>query len=58
MLFILTLCYGCCREYLLNIELVDAGIKQMVELFDDFYEHDEKTAYIMSSDHGMTNWGR
>ncbi|VDH91828.1 phosphatidylinositol glycan, class N [Mytilus galloprovincialis] len=43
--------------YLKNIELVDTGIKEMVKLFDDFYDRDGKTTYIMSSDHGMTNWG-
>ena len=29
----------------------------MVELIEDYYGHDGQTAYIMTSDHGMTNWG-
>ncbi|XP_052063776.1 GPI ethanolamine phosphate transferase 1-like [Mytilus californianus] len=45
------------KVYLKNIELVDTGIREMVKLFDDFYDRDGKTTFIMSSDHGMTNWG-
>ncbi|KAK3581195.1 hypothetical protein CHS0354_024730, partial [Potamilus streckersoni] len=44
------------QEYLKNIQLVDAGIKKMYNLFEEFYP-DRQTAYIMSADHGMTNWG-
>lgn len=40
-----------------NILLVDAGIKDMVDLVESFYDNDGKTAYIMTSDHGMTDWG-
>ena len=29
----------------------------MVEAFENFYNHDSRTAYIMTSDHGMSNWG-
>ena len=45
-------------DYLENIKLVDAGIKEMMELIEDFYDKDGKTAYVMSSDHGMTDWGK
>ena len=45
------------EEYLQNIVFVDQGIRQMVELVEDYYGHDGKTAYLMTSDHGMTNWG-
>ena len=45
-------------DYLENIKLVDAGIKEMSELIEDFYDNDGKTAYVMSSDHGMTDWGK
>ena len=45
-------------DYLENIKLVDAGIKEMMELIEDFYDNDGKTAYVMSSDHGMTDWGK
>ena len=43
--------------YMKNIELVDRGIQEMVSLFEEFYQHDEKTSYIMTADHGMTDWG-
>ncbi|XP_041375435.1 GPI ethanolamine phosphate transferase 1-like [Gigantopelta aegis] len=43
--------------YMRSIEIVDEGIKNMVSLFEEFYQHDEKTAYVMSADHGMTDWG-
>ncbi|CAL1547843.1 unnamed protein product [Lymnaea stagnalis] len=43
--------------YSYNIELVDAGIKQMVSLIENFYNNDMKTSYVMTSDHGMTDWG-
>lgn len=29
----------------------------MEELIEEFYKHDGKTAYVMTADHGMTNWG-
>ena len=29
----------------------------MVHLLDDFYKNDGRTAYILVSDHGMTNEG-
>uniref|UniRef100_A0A8C1IV32 GPI ethanolamine phosphate transferase 1 n=1 Tax=Cyprinus carpio TaxID=7962 RepID=A0A8C1IV32_CYPCA len=45
------------REYLENIDLVDAGVAEIVTMMDDFYGHDRKTAYVFTSDHGMTNWG-
>lgn len=44
------------REYLKNIETVDAGIQKTVEIFERFYS-DHQTAYIFTSDHGMTDWG-
>jgi phosphatidylinositol glycan class N len=45
------------KEYLENIQYVDQGIKRMYELFEEYFNHDNSTAYIMTSDHGMTNWG-
>ena len=45
------------KEYLANIQSVDQGIKRMYELFEEYFNHDNSTAYIMTSDHGMTNWG-
>ena len=29
----------------------------MENIFEDFYHRDGRTAYVMTSDHGMTNWG-
>lgn len=39
-----------------NLELVDNGIKSVVEQFNRKFP-DEKTAFIFTSDHGMTNKG-
>lgn len=44
------------KEYLDNIKIMDEGIKNVTLLLEDFYG-DDKTAFIMTSDHGMTNWG-
>lgn len=45
------------REYKDNIKLVDAGMKEMVSVLEHFYGNDGKTAFIFTSDHGMTDWG-
>ncbi|XP_062567292.1 GPI ethanolamine phosphate transferase 1-like isoform X1 [Saccostrea cucullata] len=45
------------QEYLLNIAAVDSGIQEISQLFEEFYHHDNRTAYIMTADHGMTDWG-
>ena len=45
-------------QYLSNIASVDAGIKETVKLMEDFYGNDKKTAYLMTADHGMTDWGK
>ncbi|XP_076869479.1 GPI ethanolamine phosphate transferase 1 [Brachyhypopomus gauderio] len=45
------------KEYVDNIGLVDDGVAEMVSVFEDFYENDGETAYVFTSDHGMTNWG-
>ncbi|XP_023578925.1 GPI ethanolamine phosphate transferase 1 isoform X2 [Octodon degus] len=45
------------REYKDNIKIVDDGVKEIVSMFKDFYENDEKTTFIFTSDHGMTDWG-
>ncbi|KAF6303118.1 phosphatidylinositol glycan anchor biosynthesis class N [Rhinolophus ferrumequinum] len=45
------------REYKDNIKLVDEGIKEIVSLLKEFYGNDEKTAFVLTSDHGMTDWG-
>ncbi|XP_051003182.1 GPI ethanolamine phosphate transferase 1 [Acomys russatus] len=45
------------REYKDNIKKVDDGVKEIVSLFKHFYGDDGKTAFIFTSDHGMTDWG-
>lgn len=44
-------------EYYENIALVDRNVRTVVRLIEDFYQDDGKTAYILTSDHGMTDWG-
>ncbi|RDD47130.1 GPI ethanolamine phosphate transferase 1 [Trichoplax sp. H2] len=45
------------KEYLDNIAVVDKGIEKTVRVIEDFFEHDQRTSYIFTSDHGMTDWG-
>ncbi|KAM4605895.1 GPI ethanolamine phosphate transferase 1 [Polymixia lowei] len=45
------------QEYLENIGLVDSGVAELVSLVEEFFSHDGRTAYVFTSDHGMTNWG-
>lgn len=45
------------RQYLNNIGLVDSGVAEMVSIIEEFFDYDERTAYVFTSDHGMTNWG-
>lgn len=44
------------EEYISNIHLVDENIKKMFNLMQSIYS-DNLTAYIFTSDHGMTDWG-
>ncbi|KAJ7396578.1 GPI ethanolamine phosphate transferase 1 [Pitangus sulphuratus] len=45
------------REYRENIKKVDEGVKEIASMIDHFYGNDGKTAFILTSDHGMTDWG-
>ncbi|KAK2886371.1 GPI ethanolamine phosphate transferase 1 [Channa argus] len=45
------------QEYLDNIGLVDSGVAELVSIVEDFFGYDGRTAYVFTSDHGMTNWG-
>ncbi|KAL1006607.1 hypothetical protein UPYG_G00074380 [Umbra pygmaea] len=45
------------QEYEENIGVVDSGVKELVSVIEDFFDHDGRTAYVFTSDHGMTNWG-
>ncbi|KAI5466554.1 Phosphatidylinositolglycan class N-domain-containing protein [Mariannaea sp. PMI_226] len=44
------------KEYLHNIKVVDQGVKEVTELIQDFYA-DDRTAFIFTADHGMSDWG-
>ncbi|KAK4193829.1 GPI ethanolamine phosphate transferase [Podospora australis] len=44
------------KEYLHNIKVVDQGAQEVVKLIEDFYR-DQRTAYIFTADHGMSDWG-
>lgn len=46
------------KEYLENIQLVDNGVKEIVDLIENFYQHDGRTSYVFTADHGMNNRGR
>jgi phosphatidylinositol glycan class N len=45
------------KEYLHNIKVVDNGVREIVELMEEFYGNDEQTAYVFTADHGMSDWG-
>lgn len=44
-------------EYLRNIRVVDDGIAEVYQLVERFFNNDGRTAYVFTSDHGMTDWG-
>ena len=44
------------KEYLHNIKIVDQGVAEITKLLDDFY-NDDRTAYVFTADHGMSDWG-
>ncbi|CAB3406992.1 unnamed protein product [Caenorhabditis bovis] len=44
------------NQYIDNIKVVDDGIAKTTEIIEEFFG-DGKTAYIFTSDHGMTDWG-
>ncbi|KYN03627.1 PREDICTED: GPI ethanolamine phosphate transferase 1 [Cyphomyrmex costatus] len=44
------------REYVDNMNYVDQRIEETVNATEDFFGKDT-TAYIFTSDHGMTDWG-
>ncbi|KNC99152.1 hypothetical protein, variant [Spizellomyces punctatus DAOM BR117] len=45
------------KEYLNNIQLVDEGLQKVVRKFESLFDNDGRTAYIFTSDHGMSNRG-
>ena len=44
------------KEVIDNLRLVDQEIEHVVSIIDSYFE-DDKTAYVFTSDHGMTDWG-
>ncbi|CAI4225791.1 unnamed protein product [Auanema sp. JU1783] len=44
------------ERYKHNIEVVDRGISKINSLFSHIF-NDERTAFVFTSDHGMTDWG-
>lgn len=44
------------REHIYNMQIVDEGVESLELLFELFF-NDNKTAYIFTADHGMTDWG-
>jgi phosphatidylinositol glycan class N len=44
------------KEYLHNIKVVDQGVGEIVDLFENFFG-DSRTAYVFTADHGMSDWG-
>ncbi|RDW92068.1 PigN-domain-containing protein [Coleophoma crateriformis] len=44
------------KEYLNNIKLVDEGVREMCQLIEEYY-NDDKTAFVFTADHGMSDWG-
>ncbi|RDD45993.1 GPI ethanolamine phosphate transferase 1 [Trichoplax sp. H2] len=45
------------QQYIENIRYVDAAVRKMVNIIEDFFGHDGKTAFIFTSDHGMMDSG-
>ena len=45
------------QEYVGNTIVVDAIAREVEKLFDDFYQHDGRTAYVFTADHGMSTKG-
>jgi len=42
--------------YVDNLRYVDQGIAKLEKLLNDYFK-DNKTAFVFTSDHGMTDWG-
>lgn len=45
------------QEYLDNIKLVDTIMEKIQKITADFFDNDQKTAFIFTADHGMDNRG-
>ncbi|XP_046661956.1 GPI ethanolamine phosphate transferase 1 [Homalodisca vitripennis] len=45
------------RQYKDNINVVDSGVERIEKLLNEFFNYDNRTAFVYTSDHGMTDWG-
>ncbi|CAB3240049.1 unnamed protein product [Arctia plantaginis] len=45
------------KNFLTTLSYVDKGIKEIEKVIRDYYHDDGKTTFLMTSDHGMTDWG-
>ncbi|KAK7206563.1 GPI ethanolamine phosphate transferase 1 [Myxozyma melibiosi] len=43
-------------QYFQNIQHVDQGVQKLEKLVNEFY-NDDKTAWVFTADHGMSDWG-
>lgn len=44
-------------NFLTTLKHVDEGIQEIEKVIRDYYNDDGKTTFLMTSDHGMTDWG-
>ena len=44
-------------EYLNNIAIVDSGVEQIYHLIEKYFNYDNRTSYVFTADHGMSNKG-
>ncbi len=45
------------EAYRANLALVDAGARRVAQLVDSHWRSDDRTAFVFTADHGMTDWG-
>ncbi|CAG9581456.1 unnamed protein product [Danaus chrysippus] len=45
------------QNFLTTIKYVDENIQEIEQIIRKFYKDDGRTAFLMTSDHGMTDWG-
>jgi len=45
------------NEYQMNIKAVDRIVEEVTQIVNEYYSYDNKTSFIFTSDHGMTDWG-
>lgn len=45
------------HQYAHNVHVVDEGVQKVVQMAEQHWRHDGRTAYLFTADHGMTDWG-